>query len=166
MNTPVRRGVPGRLWRPRYVPVMTIGCAAPPAGCVNVLMRFWHRWLLWRQKILLDAWASPRHTGLAAANRGAQFADARGRPSRPRPMEERGRRNRQQAARSTVMDHTQEVAVTSISHRHEGFATTPCALACVRGTALFCLPWADTRASSRMHQRDTASRASVPKLST
>ena len=74
-------------------------------------------------------------------------------------MGECGRRNREQAAPSTVMDHVHEVAVTSISDRHECFATTPCALADVCRTALFCLLWFDTRASPRMRQRDTASRA-------
>lgn len=97
---------------------MTIRFAAPPGAWVNEFVRFWHRWLLCGQKILLDAWASLRHIDIAAASRGVQFADARGRPSGHRTMEEPGRRNHQRAARSTVKDHVQEVAVTSISDRY------------------------------------------------
>ena len=142
---------------------MTIGFAAPPGARVNVFGRFSHRWLLRGQKILLEGWASSGRKGLAAEISAAQFTHARGRHSGPGPMKEYGRRNREQVARSTVMDHVHEVAVTSISDRHECFATTSCALADVRRTALFCLLWADARASPRMRQQDTTRRASVQK---
>lgn len=61
------------------------------------------------------------------------------------------------------MHHVLEVAVTSISDRHECFATTACALAELRRIALIRLLWFDTRAFPRTGQRDTTRQARTQK---